>query len=53
MDVEHNLSATSEGEKIVSNEPKVSDPNLRIEVVASGLDLPTSMAFLGPDIYWC
>jgi aldose sugar dehydrogenase len=49
VDVEHNLSATSEGEKIVSNEPKVSDPNLRIEIVASGLDLPTSMAFLGPD----
>jgi aldose sugar dehydrogenase len=27
----------------------ISDPNLKIEVVATGLKLPTSMAFLGPD----
>jgi aldose sugar dehydrogenase len=25
------------------------DPNLKIELVASGLDFPTTMAFLGPD----
>ena len=27
----------------------LSDPNLKIELVASGLDFPTTMAFLGPD----
>ncbi|MGE5634720.1 MAG: hypothetical protein ACM3VV_05770, partial [Deltaproteobacteria bacterium] len=25
------------------------DPNLKIELVTSGLDFPTTMAFLGPD----
>jgi aldose sugar dehydrogenase len=25
------------------------DPNLKVELVASGLDFPTTMAFLGPD----
>jgi glucose/arabinose dehydrogenase len=25
------------------------DPNLKLELVASGLDFPTTMAFLGPD----
>ena len=25
------------------------DPSLKIELVASGLDFPTTMAFLGPD----
>lgn len=32
-----------------SNVPTINDPNLKIEVVAEGLELPTSMAFLGPD----
>lgn len=27
----------------------MKDPNLRVEKVISGLDLPTSMAFLGPN----
>src|SRR5215203_2967949 len=27
----------------------LSDPKLKIELVASGLDFPTTMAFLGPD----
>ncbi len=31
------------------NEPYVSDPNLKAEVVAQGLDTPTTMAFLGHD----
>jgi aldose sugar dehydrogenase len=37
------------------NQPMVAenitlyDPNLKIELVASGLDFPTTMAFLGPD----
>ena len=26
----------------------LSDPKLKIELVASGLDFPTTMAFLGP-----
>ena len=29
--------------------PVIHDPNLRIEEVIRGLDLPTSMAFLGKD----
>lgn len=29
--------------------PSVFDPNLRIELVADGLELPTTMAFLGPN----
>jgi glucose/arabinose dehydrogenase len=29
--------------------PDIKDPNLRVEPVAGGLELPTSMAFLGPD----
>src|ERR671918_142652 len=32
------------GENIV-----LSDPKLKIELVVSGLDFPTTMAFLGPD----
>ena len=28
------------------------DPNLKIELVASGLDFPTTMAFLGPDDFF-
>jgi glucose/arabinose dehydrogenase len=29
--------------------PTVNDPNLKVEVVAKGLEIPTSMAFLGPN----
>ncbi|HZB80857.1 MAG TPA: PQQ-dependent sugar dehydrogenase [Nitrososphaera sp.] len=32
-----------------SPSPEVNDPNLRIETVYEGLELPTSMAFLGVD----
>jgi aldose sugar dehydrogenase len=31
------------------NEPYLSDPNLRIQEVVSGLEAPTTMSFLGPD----
>jgi aldose sugar dehydrogenase len=31
------------------DEPYISDPNLKADVVAEGLDTPTTMAFLGPD----
>ncbi|HET9805327.1 MAG TPA: hypothetical protein VFP49_00305, partial [Nitrososphaeraceae archaeon] len=34
----------SDGEGIV-----LSDPRLKLELVTSGLDFPTTMAFLGPD----
>jgi aldose sugar dehydrogenase len=34
----------------ISNLPTImNDPNLKTEVVTEGLELPTSMAFLGPD----
>jgi len=29
--------------------PNVNDPNLAVDVVAKGLQIPTSMAFLGPN----
>jgi aldose sugar dehydrogenase len=31
------------------NRPSVADSKLKVEVVADGLDTPTTMAFLGPD----
>ena len=37
-------SGGSDGKGII-----LSDPKLKIELVASGLDFPTTMAFLGPD----
>ncbi len=33
----------------VTGGPTVNDPNLKVEVVAKGFQIPTSMAFLGPD----
>ena len=29
--------------------PLINDPNLKVELIVQGLDLPTTMAFLGPD----
>ena len=29
--------------------PSIADPNLKVELVVSGLELPTTMAFLGPN----
>ena len=31
------------------SEPRISDPKLKVETVAQGLEYPTSMAFLGPN----
>jgi aldose sugar dehydrogenase len=31
------------------NEPKINDPTLKAELVAKGLEFPTSMTFIGPD----
>jgi aldose sugar dehydrogenase len=32
-----------------SGRPEINDPNFRVEEVISGLELPTTMAFLGPN----
>ena len=32
-----------------SGRPEINDPNFRVEEVISGLNLPTTMAFLGPN----
>ena len=29
--------------------PQIKDPHLKVEIIANGLKLPTSIAFLGPD----
>jgi len=29
--------------------PSIADPNLKVELVVGGLELPTTMAFLGPN----
>jgi aldose sugar dehydrogenase len=34
---------------IGTGEPSMKDPNLKVETVATGLTLPTTMAFIGPD----
>lgn len=34
---------------LAASEPKVNNPNLKVEVVAEGLIYPTSMSFLGPN----
>ena len=33
----------------VNGEPKITDPNIKVEVLSKGLKFPTSMAFLGPN----
>ena len=49
----HVAVAQESAEHVVHNRPlpspDVNDPDLRIETVYDGLELPTSMAFLGPD----
>ncbi|HKG72180.1 MAG TPA: hypothetical protein VKA87_09780 [Nitrososphaeraceae archaeon] len=32
-----------------NEEPSIKDPNLGVQLFSDGLELPTSMAFLGPD----
>ncbi|MGE5781270.1 MAG: hypothetical protein ACM31J_00235, partial [Nitrososphaerales archaeon] len=46
-----NIYAQSQNEPIVSDGEGIvlSDPKLKLELVASGLDFPTTMAFLGPN----
>jgi glucose/arabinose dehydrogenase len=46
---QQNQSSTYSSETQQEVGPIVKDPNLKVEKVISGLDLPTSMAFLGPN----
>ncbi|HEV2877520.1 MAG TPA: PQQ-dependent sugar dehydrogenase, partial [Nitrososphaeraceae archaeon] len=34
---------------IGTGEPTIKDPNLKVETVATGISLPTTMAFIGPN----
>jgi glucose/arabinose dehydrogenase len=49
----HLAFAQESAEHVVHNRPDpapdINDPDLRVETVYDGLELPTSMAFLGPD----
>ena len=44
-----NYASAQESNDIQGEQPIINDPNLKTEVVVSGLELPTGMAFLGPD----
>jgi glucose/arabinose dehydrogenase len=46
---QQNQNSTVQSEMQQGIGPSVKDPNLKVETVVSGLDLPTSMAFLGPN----
>jgi glucose/arabinose dehydrogenase len=36
-------------EFVEDGKPKLANPNLKVEEVVSGLDMPTTMAFLGTN----
>src|SRR5688572_8894101 len=38
-----------EEEEVATDNPKVRDPRLNIELIANGIESPTGMAFLGSD----
>jgi aldose sugar dehydrogenase len=44
-----NYANAQESNDIQGEQPIINDPNLKTEVVVNGLELPTGMAFLGPD----
>ena len=44
-----NVYAQQEKQNLDAENIILYDPNLKIELVTSGLDFPTTMAFLGPD----
>src|SRR5829696_2889147 len=44
-----NIYAQQQNQPQSNNGIVLSDPNLKLERVTSGLDFPTTMAFLGPD----
>ncbi|HZC48256.1 MAG TPA: hypothetical protein VE244_04250, partial [Nitrososphaeraceae archaeon] len=42
---QENIVSFSDGDDL----PIINDPNLKVELIVQGLDLPTTMAFLGPN----
>jgi glucose/arabinose dehydrogenase len=44
-----NLNYANAQESVNKKEPIINDPNLKADLVANGLELPTGMAFLGPN----
>ena len=44
-----NVYAQQVHQPLAAENITLHDPNLKIELVASGLDFPTTMAFLAPD----
>jgi aldose sugar dehydrogenase len=44
-----NIDDTPYGVRRESGQPIINDPNLRLELVSKGLQLPTQMAFIRPD----
>jgi aldose sugar dehydrogenase len=44
-----NIDDTPYGGKREPSQPIINDPNLKLELVSKGLQLPTQMAFIGPD----
>ena len=44
-----NYASAQESNDIQGEQPIINDPNLKTEVVVNALELPTGMAFLGPD----
>jgi aldose sugar dehydrogenase len=45
----HGQDEFRQREFVEEGEPKLSDPNLKVEKVVEGLNTPTTMAFLGPN----
>ena len=44
-----NLNYVSAQKSVNKKEPIINDPNLKADLVANGLELPTGLAFLGPN----
>jgi aldose sugar dehydrogenase len=44
-----NFNDTPYGGKREPSQPVLNDPNLKIELISEGLQLPTQMAFIGPN----
>jgi aldose sugar dehydrogenase len=44
-----NFNDTPYGRWEKSSQPLINDPNLKLELVSEGLQLPTQMAFIGPN----
>src|SRR5918993_1500086 len=48
-DDDDNFNDTPYGGKREPSQPVLNDPNLKIELISEGLQLPTQMAFIGPN----